>query len=140
MPHELEGEIVESLVGEDGGNAWTEWAAKADLPKPEKMLKEGWTYNRLRLDISLAAITNMTKYVIDMPYKEAVKTAAPAWGILHHVVKDGNADITMESTQLLIRNRLGRKHHGNADLAKAAEIVITALDAGGYSRADLRDD
>lgn len=140
MPKELEGEIVESLVGEEAGQAWTEWAAAANLPKPEKMLSDGWRYNRKRIDISLAAITNLTKYLIDMEYKDAVKAAAPAWDILHHVIVDGNADLAMESTKLFIRGRLGRKHHGNAPLAAAAERVIKALDAGGYGKPDLRDD
>lgn len=140
MPQELEGEIVESLVGEEAGEAWSEWAAKANLPKPEKMLAEKWRYDRLRIDISMAAIANMAKYVIDLPYKDAVKAAIPAWDILLHVITDGNADLATESTQLFIRNRLGRKHHGNADLSAAAEKVITALDAGGYGKPDLRDD
>jgi hypothetical protein len=139
MPPALEGELVESLVGEAGATAWVEWVSKADLPNPEDMLTKGWKYDRRRIDISFAAIVAMTQYVIDKDYKDAVKAATPAWNILHSIIEDGNADITVDMTKLLIRAKLGRKHHGDATLMATVDKVLNALSTHGHDKADLLD-
>lgn len=140
MPTDIEGEIVESLVGEKAAGAWNEWVAMANLPDPEKMLRDGWKYDRKRLDISLTALTSLVSYVTSRPYKDAVKAALPTWKILKSVIEDGNADLVVSSSKRLIINKLGRKHHGDVALEAAAKEVIVLLDTNQYSKADLRDD
>jgi hypothetical protein len=140
MPRELESEIVGSLVGEAAVTAWDEYAAKANLPDPKEMVKNGWRYDRLRIDVSLSAVTSLTQWVIGLPYKDGVKAALPTWKIFQDIIEDGNADITLTSTKLLIRSKLARKHHGDTALATAAEKVINLLDEKKFGKPDLRDD
>lgn len=81
-------DLIGACVGEASAGEWNTWVAKADMPDPEKMLKDGWTPDKRRLDICSAAYGQAIAWVLAKPNKEArereerAKWAERAWGLV----------------------------------------------------------
>lgn len=103
-------DCIAACVGTGPASEFAEWVAKVDMPDPEKMLKDGWTPDKRRLDICFAA------------YGQAV-----AW-TLAKTNKDERAQWAERAYVLLTD---GWKSHGLVDIVGAA--VIPLVKAGYHT-------
>lgn len=134
MSKELEQEFVEALVGEGCAVEWMEWVAEADLPHPMEMLTKGWSPNKQRLDINIAALSAMTNYVRARPTREEqVRLATPAWHLLKKTMEANLSDQVVNQAQLLLRSQLAR-HNTNTECQAISEQVIYDLTNQGHTQ------
>lgn len=116
--------FVQAAVGEGATTSFLEWKRSANLPSPEDMLTHGWKPDRLRLDISIGALTGMTQYVIQNDNPK--KYAAAAWKILEDCCNVGITDLAMESTKSLVQAGLSEEDL-DGQILEAARPVIRRL-------------
>lgn len=115
--------VVEGCVGEGCATDFFTWVRNADLPRPEEVLKHGWTPDKRRLDIAFAVLTSVTQYITNLRDKEATnELAIGAWNLFSTFIKADLGDLTVSSARTLVTKNLSRG--SGAELRKAADPVI----------------
>ncbi len=137
-PKSLELAFAKALVGTGAAKEWTQYVAKADLPDPAKMVKQGWQPTN-RIDKNHAALGSLVSYVVHRSTREEqVRAAIAAWKILNGCVQAGIADITLRPAQDLVDNKLAHEGRVPADLKQAAEETIYQLSMKGFTQFSVR--
>lgn len=134
MPKDIENIIVQGCVGDGVLTSWATWVAQADLPAPQDMLTKGWNPDPDRLDISVAALTSMTTWLIELDDKRLqTQLATAAWGILKKTMAAPLPDLVVRPASTLVSSDLAYTSK-DVGLKAAAKEVILDLGRGGYSR------
>lgn len=130
---QLSSTFVEMCVGKGQAIEWASWVKNANLPDPRQMCLSGWTPNKSRLDITVAALRSMSGYVAaQKSQKEREMLAVGAWKILEAVDKQGNLDVAAPCARELMNAGLGVMCQ-NKDVLAANRALITRLGATGLS-------
>ena len=96
-------EFVRACVGEALAIQWAEWVAKANLPDPQDMLKNGWEPDRRRLDIAMAAYSSAIAYALSVPETaERRRFVIMAWKLLNIADSKGLADMALAPAKSLM--------------------------------------
>jgi hypothetical protein len=134
MPSDAEPKIVGGLIGESVMSEWVEWVAKADLPDPIDMLTKGWKPDEHRMDITIAAMTAMTMWVVGLKDPKAQSDyAALGWGVVDEILKIGQPDVAVRSASAFTTAGLAHEN-ANPKLAQKAHDTILELGRKGYAK------
>jgi hypothetical protein len=99
-----------------------------DLPDPLEMLTKGWTANRRRVDITIAALSAMAAFVKSQtPGKVRNGYAVNAWKILSETAGSGMPDAIVIPSKVLIDE--GFTATGSEDPAVRAAATPAILKA-----------
>jgi len=103
-----QGDVLTSLVGPGVGDAWGEWASKANLPDPETVITKGWEVDTRRLDVVHAVLTSVVSYTVSRPTpKERQRCGIGAWKYIKQVVDSSLLDLAFSAAGALVRAELG---------------------------------
>ena len=101
---ELQFDFVKACVGEAAATEWAAWITDRDLPDPEEMLTNGWTADKSRLDVTVAALSSLAAFVKSYPVGAKRNTfAANAWEILAATAQAGMADAIVVPSGILLQ-------------------------------------
>jgi MoxR-like ATPase len=124
--------FIEGCVGPGPAMAFSAWAANADLPTPQDMIRNGWTPDKRRLDRTIAAYTGLISYVKGRPTMEKRLEVAPgAWRCIRQSADAGMLDITLPMAQQLVRERLDSK--AGPEIAAECKPVLSRLAKAGMA-------
>jgi hypothetical protein len=120
-------ELIGACVGATPASEWAQWLAKADMPDPEKMLKDGWTPDKRRLDICFAAYGQAVAWALAKTNKdERAHWAARAYVLLTDGWKThGLVDIVGASTLPLVK--AGYHTHHSPAMALVSRDLLGKL-------------
>lgn len=121
--------LVAACVGEGQAKEWATWVKSVDLPDPRSMCLSGWTPNKTRLDITVAAVSSMVGYVVNQKsQKEKEMLAEGAWKVLGAVSDAGFIDIAAKEIKRMSDASLGIRS-ANKRLQELAAPLMKRLSA-----------
>jgi hypothetical protein len=115
--------LVEGCVGEGPAFDFYTWVRNANLPRPEDVIKNGWTPDIRRLDIAFAVLTSVSQFISSIQDREyAVQNAIGAWSVFKSFIDANMGDMIVSSAQTLVHKKLSRSH--DPRLIATADPVI----------------
>jgi hypothetical protein len=103
--------LIEGCVGEGAAFDFYTWVQNANLPKPEEVIRKGWSPDPRRLDIAFAVITSVTQFVSSIPDRtQAIPAAIGAWQLYQNFINANMGDMTVSAAQTLVHKKLSRSH------------------------------
>lgn len=111
MDQSVSYKLIEGCVGEGAAFDYSNWVRNANLPRPEEVIKNGWTPDRRRLDIGYAVIASVSQYVVSITDREEqVHAAIGAWNLYQNFINANMGDMTVSAAQVLVHKKLSRSH------------------------------
>lgn len=133
---DLQFEFVKACVGEGAATEWATWITDMDLPNPEDMLRHGWSPDRARVDVTIAALSSMVAYVKSHPAGDQRNTfAARAWDILNAAAEAGMADTIVVPSGILLSEGLTASGGPTEEVRAAARPVVAKAHKLGLRQA-----
>jgi hypothetical protein len=127
----LQFDVAKACVGEGLATEWAAWSTDHDLPDPEEMLTKGWTPDRSRIDITVAAVSSIAAFIKGYPAGPKRNAyAVKAWEILAATVQAGMADLVVEPSRVLLEEGFLATGGDPAVKKAAAPVVTKALKLG----------
>ena len=101
-------DFISACVGPGASGEFTTWLRETNLPDPEKVLQDGWTPDKLRIDRNYAVYTSMVAFVTGTKDEERrLKYAVQAYNVLEVASDAGLKDLIAPNVSQLVNRGMG---------------------------------